>query len=388
MKIKWLLINLVLLCRCEPISGPDGNVRASEDARLFTALSWNVQALFDGTETGSEYDDYKSQTGWSAEKYEARLNSFSRAIQELFKTGEINQAEGMPDLIGLMEVENLKVLEDLSRRIKGGYNWTCFANTSGSALGIGVLSRLPLVKTRVHSINNDGEELPRPILEVCIEKGGNSLVFFICHWKSKLGGDTATETLRRASARVILRRLRELKEEEPDLPVIIMGDLNENHDEFFRREGKIISALLPDDPRAAELAASEADAAGAEAALQNDFLILSGENPPQSRNFSSGIALYSPWENTLAGGSYFYKNTWETIDHFLLTDALFDGRGWEFSSAEAIKNSPFTAASGYPASYNPRNGSGLSDHLPLLLMLKHGGNSPTGETGNSIQRRN
>jgi endonuclease/exonuclease/phosphatase family metal-dependent hydrolase len=367
------------------MSGPERNVRSSENARLFTALSWNVQALFDGAETGLEYDEYKSRTGWSEEKYEARLNSFSRAIQELFKTGEIDLAEEMPDLIGLMEVENPKVLEDLARRIKGGYNWTGFAGAPGSALGIGVLSRLPLIKTKAHSINDNGEETPRPILEICIEKEGNSLVFFICHWKSKLGGDEATETLRRASARVVLRRLREIEEEEPDLPVIIMGDLNENHDEFFRREGKIISALLPDDPQAAELAAREGDA---EAALQNDFLILSGEKPPQSRNFSSGIALYSPWENTLTGGSYFYKNDWETIDHLLLTGALFDGRGWEFSSAEAIANSPFTASSGHPASYNPRNGSGLSDHLPLLLMLKHGDNDTPGETGNSIQRRN
>jgi endonuclease/exonuclease/phosphatase family metal-dependent hydrolase len=387
MKMKWLLINLALLCQCELLPGSGKDAHPPETTRFFTALSWNVQALFDGTETGLEYDEYKSKAGWSPEKYEARINSFSHAIQEWFRTSKIDQAEGMPDLIGLMEVENLKVLEDLAHRIKGGYNWTHFANVSGSALGIGVLSRLPLIKAKVHSFNNDGEETPRPILEIHTEKGGDPLVFFICHWKSKLGGDTVTETLRRASARVILRRLRELKEEEPALPVIIMGDLNENHDEFFRQEGKFISALLPDDPKAAELVVLEANSE-TEAELQKDFLILSGENPPRSRHFSSGIALYSPWENTLTDGSYFYKDAWETIDHFLLTDTLFNDEDWEFDSVEVIRDSPFTTPSGHPDPYNPRNGGGLSDHLPLLLTLEHADNGVTGKNRNSIQMRN
>jgi hypothetical protein len=180
-----------------------------------------------------------------------------------------------------------------------------------------------------------------------------------------------------------------------------MGDLNENHDEFFRQDGKFISALLPDDPKAAELAAQEAAQKAAqkaaqddtepegEAEWQKDFLILSGEKPPRSRNFSSGIAFYSPWENTLTGGSYSYKNEWETIDHFLLTGVLFDEKGWEFNSEAVIRESPFTAPSGYPDPYNPRNGSGLSDHLPLFLILKDTEDTGSAEgAGTSIQRRN
>jgi hypothetical protein len=204
---------------------------------------------------------------------------------------------------------------------------------------------------------------------------GSQLVLFVCHWKSKLGGDDATESTRRASARIILRRIRELAENEPDIPVLVTGDLNENHDEFYRRSGSIISALLPDDPRAAEFANlygfGESDLhAAAIGDLQKDFIIVSKNKPPVPRYFPPGaITLYTPWTE-LEDGSYYSKNSWETIDHFLLSDQLFTGTGWDFDTCQVVNYPPFTSAAGLPAGYNPRTGNGLSDHLPLLLFLK------------------
>jgi hypothetical protein len=147
-----------------------------------------------------------------------------------------------------------------------------------------------------------------------------------------------------------------------------MGDLNENHDEFYRQAGAFISALTPDDPGAAELAGFSADTHDGD---QTDFLVLSREKPPVSAYFGpEAMALYSPWENELADGTYYYKKAWETIDHFLLNGALFDGIGWDFNDCAVVNTQPFTNSKGFPASYNPRTGSGLSDHLPLLLTLK------------------
>jgi endonuclease/exonuclease/phosphatase family metal-dependent hydrolase len=206
-----------------------------------------------------------------------------------------------------------------------------------------------------------------------------SLAVFVCHWKSKLGGDDATESTRRASARIILRRVKELREAEPNLPVIIMGDLNENYDEFYRRSGTVISALLPDDPRAAEftrlygLDENDPHTATKIAELQKDFIIVSKNKPPSLRYFPDGVlALYSPWAE-MEDGSYYYRNNWETIDHFLLSPQLFTGSGWDFDRCEVINAPPFANAKGLPFSYNPRTGSGLSDHLPLLLFLRAGG---------------
>jgi hypothetical protein len=114
-----------------------------------------------------------------------------------------------------------------------------------------------------------------------------------------------------------------------------------------------------------------ANTAGIIAELQKDFIILSKNKPPETRYFPAGVvALYSPWAAELQDGSYYYKNEWETIDHFLLSPQLFDGKGWEFEHCTVINYPPFVSARGFPVAYNPRTGSGLSDHLPLLLFLK------------------
>ncbi|GHU57014.1 hypothetical protein FACS189442_5900 [Spirochaetia bacterium] len=225
-----------------------------------------------------------------------------------------------------------------------------------------------MTSTRSHSFSGKDETTPRPVLEVWVQPRDRPLALFICHWKSKVEGDEATEPLRRASARVILRRLREIDREQPGTPALVMGDLNENHDEFYRKGGNFLSALIPDDPQAAKLAGF---VPGGSSAQQTDFLVLSKNKPPVSANFGpDAMALYSPWGNELAGGSYYYKKAWETIDHFLLSAALFDRTGWDFKDCTVINVPPFTNSKGFPASYNPRTGMGLSDHLPLRLTLQ------------------
>jgi hypothetical protein len=47
-----------------------------------------------------------------------------------------------------------------------------------------------------------------------------------------------------------------------------------------------------------------------------------------------------------------------------------DGAGWDFDSCTVIDVEPFINAYGYPASYNPKTGNGLSDHAPLFLTLR------------------
>jgi endonuclease/exonuclease/phosphatase family metal-dependent hydrolase len=352
----FLLAFALGACTVVPADNSDEGGRAG-DGQSFTAAVWNLQALFDGEEKGTEYDEYRSSKGWTREKYDARILGISRAVEKLIETG-------VPDFIGLVEVENSRVLADLAGGglSKHDYNWTFFGSLPGMSLGAGVLSRHPITGAWVHSVTAGGETAPRPMLEVRIEPAGEPIVFFVCHWKSKVGGEESTEVLRRASARVIRRRLEELRENEPETPVVVMGDLNENYDEFYRRAGTAVSALLPDDPRAAALAAKETG---------GDFLVISGEKPPKTRYFNSAAwVLYTPWIQDLENGSYYYKKNWETIDHVLLNNALFDGSGWDYKGAEVPGRPPFTGAAGYPEPYTPRNGLGLSDHLPLLLYLE------------------
>ena len=332
---------------------------AVEAPEPFTVALWNVQTLFDGREEGTEFRDFREAAGWTQEKYAARITAISQAITQMTPSGT-----KPPALIGFNEVENLKVLDDLAWGLaKYGYNWTAFSAIPGAPFGIGFVSRYPITDVRAHSITIEKGTAPRPLLEVRVEPQGKPIVFLLSHWKSKLGDET--EILRRASARVVQRRLKELKESEAETPVIVMGDLNENHDEFFRRGERDLRlySLLPDDPYVSELALQLP-------AREWDFLVLSAEKPPLS--LVEGIpALYSPWGNEKHGGTYFFRGRWESIDHILLSRGFFSGTGWTFIDAQVLNHEPFITSSGTPNRYITNSGRGLSDHLPLIVVLRY-----------------
>jgi len=354
---KFLVAALaaLLLAGCARCSSPEEKAEDSGDLVLMT---WNIHNLFDGEDNGYEYDEFLQSSGWSEEKYQGRINTISDAIGRI---------EPQPDIIMLQEIESQKALEDLSRALNG-FSQCHFAVNPGSAIGLGIVSRFPLDEIKTHSITVDQDSTPRPVLEVRIgtEEG---IVVFICHWKSKIGGDKETENTRRASARVILRRIRELRETQGNIGIIIAGDLNQNYDEFYRQDSSMICALLPDDPYCAQTTNGE----------QKDFIVISKNKPPVPNHFSKDtICFYSPWINELENGSYFYKNDWETIDHFLVSNHFFDDvtgsevsrAGWKYEKTTVVNIAPFANAAGIPTPYNTRTGLGLSDHLPLLMILK------------------
>jgi len=362
---------------------PGTDTRGLAGDNSIAIMTWNVQLLFDGVEEGTEFREFREAAGWTWEKYMGRLNVIARAIGEM---------ERVPDIIALQEVESALVIEDLARALSAHrFNWTHFARIPGMSLGVGLLSRYPLEDARAHSVDLDGDVAPRPMLEARVNMPGESmgafvegadgdgfsLLLFVCHWKSKRGGADETESTRRASARIILRRMRELAETNPNLPVIVLGDLNVTHDEFARGGGATMRSLMPDDPWAAEFSLRyvfgegdpETDVSVGE--LQQDFIVISHSKPPEARYFPDGVlALYSPWTVEKERGSFFFRNAWETIDHFLLSAQLFDGIGWEFYDSRVLNVPPFVTAEGLPNAYNPRTGRGISDHLPLMLFLK------------------
>jgi len=360
--VVFLLVCVFLIFSGCDLLEPKIEEEEKTQDRTITMMTWNVNNLFDGKDNGYEYDEFLESAGWSAEKYLGRINTISAAI---------NTVDPKPDIIILQEIESHKILEDLANSMSGDYSSSHFANSPGAALGVGILSRLPITEARVHSITVDGKTTPRPVLEARINLNEDTFIIFACHWKSKLGGDDVTEDVRRASARVILRRIRELWKNEPDIGVIVAGDLNENHDEFYRRGASVICALLPDDPYCAELTGC-ADADSKEIpSLQKDFFVISRNMPPVPVNFSeSSLVLFSPWLGYLENGSYYYKHNWETIDHFLASAHFFGNSGWNYEKAAVVKNEHFTNSSGIPVSYNVRTGSGISDHLPLLFIIK------------------
>ncbi|NLJ10293.1 MAG: endonuclease/exonuclease/phosphatase family protein [Treponema sp.] len=366
----------------------------------FRIASWNLQAFFDGQETGTEYADYRAKSSWNEIAYKSRLTMLADAMTRWPEPQTRGERPG-PDIFALVEVETSAVLEDL----RSGpftpfkYSYSAFTANPASPLGLGILSRFPILSTRSHSLQTESFSTPRPMLEAEIELPGEHLFLFVCHWKSKLGNPSETEAIRRASAELVNRRIHELSLEYPDTPplVLVAGDLNENVDEYSRQGGTCLTALMPADispesfieatatPRAfIKLTGSPADlsdppaptaamsapataaaaanitAAPATAAAAANITAAPAPGPANPAIF------YSPWLNAPWPGSYAFQGAWETIDHILIGPAFFDNRGWEYASFFVYDQAPFTNDAGYPDSFNPRTGKGLSDHLPIL----------------------
>ena len=317
--------------------------------RTISVLSYNVENLFDDVDNGSEYSDFDPGEGiWDTDLYHTKLANIAEVIRSSVKGG--------PDILALQEVENFKALIDLrDNYLNGlGYRYGIIADDDGSAVNAAFLSKIPIVDFSAHRSQVVDTTL-RSVLEARFNAGGIDLIIFNGHWKSKSGGAEVTEKLRVASARIVAGRIRELLSLDPDLEILVAGDLNERIDEFEACGGSYQTALVPIDAMVPE--------------SYYDSSIGVTSNVEQVGVSEERIVLFSPWFDTSAPGSYVYAYEWEKIDHFLLTGGLLDNAGLRFGAFEVVNRDFMMNTSGYPKRWNTRLAGGYSDHLPLLLHL-------------------
>lgn len=316
-----------------------------------TVLSYNVENLFDDVDNGSEYSDFDPGRGeWNTDLYHAKLHNIAEVVRASVKGG--------PDILALQEIENFNALIELRDSYLGelGYKYGLIADDDGSAVNVAFLSKIPVVGHFAHRAQI-GDIGLRSVLEARFDVSGIDLVVFNCHWKSKSGGAEETEELRIASAGMVAERLRELFEHEPDLEILVAGDLNERIDEYDACGRSCQTAIVPVDDDVPAGFFQRSIAVTGDAGITE----ISAER----------VVLFSPWHGSSSNGSYVYGDVWERIDHFLVSESLMDGVGIAFEAFEVVARDFMINKSGYPARWSTRSASGYSDHLPLLLHLRN-----------------
>ena len=285
-------------------------------------VNWNLQTFFDANFDGNEYDEYKSaKSGWNQEKYEKRLDRLAAVIKELDA-----------DIFVMEELEKEAQIHDIANRLSGTfdfsklYKYALFATNTGSSIGCAVLSRYPLSEISVHSLDYRYEEKQpsmRPIIQFSVSKNGKMLTMFVNHWKSKSGGAKESEIWRRRQEKLLSRLMKKANEENK--PVLATGDFNKDISEFDIR-------------------------------LSN--VIFHGEE---------NLTVHSPWilENGAYadGGSYWYKDNWERIDHFFSAGEI------EVADFRAESSGEWAYEDNHPKRYQLWNGKGYSDHLPISCIV-------------------
>jgi endonuclease/exonuclease/phosphatase family metal-dependent hydrolase len=326
--------------------------QAGSDPDFISIVSYNVQNLCDASDSGLEYAEFKVGSGtWTEAKYRKRLENTSKAIKSLAQEDSAG-----PDILCLVEAENMTVLDDLRSRQfpSAGYRTALMAPSLGSPINCGILSRFVAKNVLAHNLDCIGSG-SRYMLEATFDCGdGNELTIFLCHWKSRIESARETEEARIQAATLLKGRITSLLGMNPESEILVCGDFNESPDEFERSGSVDETAFMP------------FPESGGDSAVSACRGLLVTASPEMASFDSRGPVLFSPWERS-GGFSYYFGESRDRLDGFLLSPGLCDRKGLGFAGFKVSDAAFLVSDSGHPLGW--RGNAGYSDHLPIALTL-------------------
>ncbi|MFZ5552041.1 MAG: endonuclease/exonuclease/phosphatase family protein [Bacteroidota bacterium] len=308
---------------------------------------YNVENLFD-TIDDPLTDDKEflpaSENKWNTEKFNTKINNLSKVISSL-------QPGSFPDVIGLCEIENKRVLEALAGSEwlkKAGYGIIHHDSPDPRGIDVAALFRkksFVLVDYRyLHvSFEKTPDEKTRDILYIKgITSKKDTLHFYFNHWPSRRSGEKESEHKRLDAAKALKKHADSIQLKNPSAQIIIMGDLNDH----------------PDNKSVNEIA---------------------GAKPLNEKNARFYNLLYNDHLDSL--GTHYFKGKWGVLDNIIVSSALINNEtGWKCSENDAVIFKPdwilYSDKNGKKAgpakSYvgNKFFPDGYSDHLPVFLHLR------------------
>ena len=307
----------------------------------YTVVSYNVENLFD-TEDDPKIPDEEFLPGsvkqWNQERYEKKLNDIARVISE------VNIKE-LPELVGLVEIENQSVLEDLihAEKLNGqGYGIIHEESPDYRGIDVALLYRKEEFKELAHEMlpvifPDDPKFKTRDILHVTGQMRDQTVHVFVNHWPSRIGGDDKTEPKRVLAASVLKAKVDQVLAADPQAKIIIMGDMND--EPASKSMNKTLGAQLP----------------GSDSALVN--LMMPDDN--------AGL------------GTYFYSGAWNMLDNLVVSSALLNSDGMKVKNNKGfILNNEWMIYTSKKGDRTPNRSyvgdkyvGGVSDHFPVYFKL-------------------
>lgn len=307
-------------------------------------MFYNVENLFDTYNDPLTHDDEFTPFGakhWTKARYMTKLFRLAETIDSLGRGT-------WPALIGLAEVENRRVLEDLISKTAlsdGGYGIVHHNSPDARGIDVALLYRNCFFRVL------EEKSLPVPFPEdttirtrdILYVKGcvrADTFHLFVCHFPSMVGGEKQSEWKRQRAASVVRQRVDSLFARNPLAGIIIMGDLN----------GKANT------PAQRVLKTGDAD-----------------KKTKPEELYNTGYYLLKRNE-----GSYRYQGRWQTIDHLIVSGGLLSGEsGCRSDRRLTVYSVPFLLEEDqthfgykpYPTYRGPRYIGGYSDHLPVYIDL-------------------
>ena len=225
--LKWILnfSTFILFLICVP-------ARAQSN---YPIVFYNVENFFDTTNDSKNDDAFtpRGQNHWTTKRFNTKAIMVYKAIIAACK-GQF------PDVIGLAEVENMKVLEQLITRtpfVKYPYGIIHKESPDPRGIDVALLYRKDRIKPIDYEyikVLSQGKYsfVSRDILHFKGEINGTALHIFINHWPSRSGGYNETKEKRNITARILRQRIDSLLKDELNARILIMGDFNATPQEY------------------------------------------------------------------------------------------------------------------------------------------------------------
>ena len=230
-EMKRILIFLALFIIC------DGLIAQRSQFKIFTIAFYNVENLFDIEDDSLTLDEDFTPQGinkYTAEIYQQKIQNISRVISEIGQ----EETHGPPVIVGLSEIENEKVLQDLiiSEPLKKfNYSFIHFDSPDVRGIDVALLYRENLFFPLEHSNHElkiwdeSGHRIySRDILVVSGILENEEIVIMVNHWPSRRAGEEASESKRIKAAYVLRNLVNEILAEKPNSKIVLMGDFNDN----------------------------------------------------------------------------------------------------------------------------------------------------------------
>ncbi|NWJ49240.1 MAG: endonuclease/exonuclease/phosphatase family protein [Bacteroidetes bacterium] len=316
--------------------------------KLATIAFYNTENLYD-TIDQPNVDDTEFTPGapskWNTARYQLKIQHLSEVMSKI----GIEQVGELPLAIGLAEVENRGVVEDLikSPALKSAnYGIVHFDSPDKRGIDVALIYRQDLFKvTATHKAPLKVDSLPNFLTRDQLVVSGifdnKPLHFIVNHWPSRMGGEERSAPLRNAAARLCRSLADSLMKIDPKAKIIIMGDLNDDP------TNESISKYL-------KAKANEQDT------HRGDL-------------FDPMIKLFADGNGTLE-----YKGKWNLFDQFIVSSGLVKASKKEYHySAAKIYKEPYLLEQEGKYKGTPwrtyagtKYLGGYSDHLPSYILIE------------------
>lgn len=325
------------------------NLGAQTPYRVRTIAFYNVENLFDIQNDSLTFDDDRTPEGknnWTSARYEQKIANLSKVLSEI--GSEVTKTS--PDIIGLCEVENIWVVEDLighKNLIDKNYGIIHFDSPDERGIDVAFLYKKSAFipssyrSHRLLILDEEGfRDYSRDQLVVSGFLDNEEVCFIVNHWPSRSGGEARSRPNRIAAAKLNTHIIDSITKLNTGIKIISMGDFNDDPtDDSFKKVLKTIGKVK--------------------------YLKEGSLFNPMEKLYRKGM------------GSLAYRDQWNLFDQIFFTGNFIDDEKdkYRFWKADIFSPSylvdPIGRFKGYPLR-TYAGGSyigGYSDHFPVYLYL-------------------